>query len=268
MVFFTKIFVSHTTKTTPRMTSKPLVLLHGWGMNPSIWSALPEALAPGRARHPLALPGHGGSPWQPDWTALPHWAEACLAQAPEQAVWLGWSLGGLVALQAARQAPKRVKALILIASTPRFTQAQDWRLAMPADTFGQFHQSLLDDPTTTLQRFLSLQVRGSEQAPRLLKQLRQALAAAPATTPEALRIGLDLLREEDLRGPLPDVRQPTLWIFGQRDTLVPAALTERIDWLHPQASWVCIQGAGHAPFLSHPAQVSDAIHAFLAGIDA
>ncbi|WPL16269.1 Pimelyl-[acyl-carrier protein] methyl ester esterase [Thiorhodovibrio winogradskyi] len=248
------------------MHPDPLVLLHGWGMNPAIWSSLPDRLAAGRERIPLALPGHAGADWQTDWSALPDWADACLAQAPEQAVWLGWSLGGLIALQAARQAPKRVRALILIATSPRFTRAIDWRVAMPEETLAQFHAALLEDTKATLQRFLTLQVRGSEEAPRLLKQLRQALNSAPDAKPEALRIGLELLRDEDLRGPLPDIRQPTLWLFGERDTLVPAAVAERIAILHPQARVACLPGAGHAPFLSHAQRLSDLIHAFLAEV--
>jgi pimeloyl-[acyl-carrier protein] methyl ester esterase len=250
------------------MTPDPLVLLHGWGMNPAIWSALPDRLAPGHERLALALPGHGGAPWPAVGHDLPDWAAACLAQAPQRAIWLGWSLGGLVALQAARQAPERVRALILIGATPRFTQAVDWRLAMPEATLAQFHHSLLEDQAATLQRFLTLQVRGSEQAPHLLKQLRQALKVAPAGHPEALRLGLELLRDADLRGPLPDIRPPQLWLFGERDTLVPVAVAERLRLLLPEAHCERLPGAAHAPFLSHPAAVAEHINTFLAGIDA
>lgn len=249
------------------MRPDPLVLLHGWGMNPAIWSALPEGLAPEHERHALALPGHGGGTWQTPWTTLADWAQACLAQAPERAIWFGWSLGGLVALQAARQAPERISALMLMGTTPRFIQAVDWRVALPEATLAQFHQTLLEDQAATLQRFLTLQVRGSEQAPRLLKHLRHSLKAAPEAHPEALRVGLDILRDEDLRGPLPDLRQPQLWLFGERDTLVPAAVADRLNLLLPQAQCARFPGAGHAPFLSHPAAVVEAIHHFLAGID-
>jgi pimeloyl-[acyl-carrier protein] methyl ester esterase len=251
------------------MHPDPLVLIHGWGMNPAVWSALPDNLAAGHERVPLALPGHAGaaSARAPKSTTLPDWADACLAQAPEQAIWLGWSLGGLVALQAARQAPKRVRALILIGCTPRFTQAVDWQVAMAQETFDQFHSALLADQKATQQRFLTLQARGSDQAPQLLKQLRQTLKTAPAADPEALRVGLELLRDEDLRGPLPDIRQPTLWLFGERDTLVPAKVAERIAILHPHARVKRVPGASHAPFLSHSQALSGLINDFLAQVD-
>lgn len=273
-----------------------LVLLHGWGMNNGVWEALPKALGERFHLHPIELPGHGNAAYQPQWRDLPDWAGAVLAQAPPRAVWLGWSLGGLIALQAAlqtgtpgrplgpgqhapdphearrsaaassRQAAGRISALILVTATPRFVQAADWRAAMPAETFGGFHEALLGDPGTTLERFLSLQVRGSQDPRESLRRLRAGLAQRPQPQPEALLAGLDLLREEDLRARLADIRQSALWLFGERDTLVPAAVAERIELLMPSARCQTIAGAAHAPPLSHGEQVVAAISHFVQGI--
>ncbi|MBK5930650.1 alpha/beta fold hydrolase [Halochromatium salexigens] len=274
-----------------------LVLLHGWGMNNGVWDALPAALSERFHLHPIELPGHGHAPFQPHWRDLPDWADAVLAQAPEQAIWLGWSLGALVALQAALQTrspgrplgpgqhtpaqhalarslatsqtpsqrppASRIRALILVAATPRFVQAADWRAAMPAATFDGFHGTLRDDPDTTLERFLALQVRGSQDARETLRRLRAGLAERPQPHPEALLAGLDLLREDDLRARLADLEQPALWLFGERDTLVPAAVAERVALLMPQAQCRTIAGAAHAPLLSHGNEAADLITAFL-----
>ena len=75
--------------------------------------------------------------------------------------------------------------------------------------------------------------------------------------------GLDILREDDLRGPLPDIDRPSLWLFGQRDTLIPAGVAERIGLLMPNAQIQIIAGAAHAPFLSHADVVANEINAFL-----
>jgi len=56
---------------------------------------------------------------------------------------------------------------------------------------------------------------------------------------------------------------PSLWLFGERDTLVPAAVAERIAVLLPQARTRVIAGAAHAPFLSHADAVAAEIAAFL-----
>ncbi len=249
-----------------------LVLIHGWGMNAAVWDALPEALWAKLNQRRIELPGHGVSPFGPPCDggpgALWAWAEACLAAAPERAVWLGWSLGGLVAQAAALIAPKRIQALILMTATPRFVRAVDWTPAMPAETLAQFHDGLVADPGGTLSRFLALQVRGSEHARETLRTLRHELAAQPAPDPSALSLGLELLRDEDLRGPLPDLRPPSLWLFGSHDTLVPAAVAERLRILLPDARTRVIQGAAHAPFLSHPVETTEAISAFLQGLTA
>ncbi len=258
----------------------PMVLVHGWGMNAGVWSGLPEAMTAGHEIIAVDLPGHGGAPFSDDQWSLDHWANACLEQVAghssrqtpeheeEPAIWVGWSLGGLVALQAARLAPKRVAALVLLASTPRFVRAVDWQVAVPEGTLAQFHDGLLADPAGTLERFFTLQLRGSDDLRGQLRRLREAIATRPVPNPAALAKGLELLREEDLRGPLPDVQAPTLWLFGERDTLVPAAAAERLDLLMPEAETRVLPGAAHAPWLSHGAETSAAVAEFLQGIGA
>nr|WP_210424579.1 pimeloyl-ACP methyl ester esterase BioH [Marichromatium bheemlicum] len=241
--------------------SLPLVLLHGWGMNAAVWDGLPPQLG-GLPIQTIELPGHGArTPARADLWA---WADACLEAAPEEAVWLGWSLGGLVAQAAALRAPKRVRGLIQLTATPRFVQAADWRPAMAEETLGQFHQGLLDDPSGTLSRFLALQVRGSDAARETLRTLRQELAARPEPDPRALADGLDLLRDEDLRGQLPDIACPALWLFGSHDALVPAAVAERIELIMPGARTQVIAGAAHAPHISHRRETLTAIEGFVA----
>ena len=251
---------------------RDLVLVHGWGMNAAVWDTLPETFSTGLTRHPVELPGHGESPFGPlcegGSSALWAWADACLAAAPERAVWLGWSLGGLVAQAAALSAPERIQALVLMTATPRFVRSVDWTPAMPAETLAQFHDGLVADPEGTLSRFLALQVRGSEHARETLRALRHELSERPTPDPRALSLGLELLREEDLRGPLPDLRPPCLWLFGSHDTLVPAAVADRVKTLMPKCRTCVIQGAAHAPFLSHPVETAETVNGFLNGLAA
>jgi len=240
-----------------------LVLLHGWGMNAAVWEGLPTSLTAGWQLCRIELPGHGASPFEPRHDSCAAWADACLESAPERAVWIGWSLGGLIALEAALRAPERISALILLTATPRFVRAPAWAAAMEAKVLAQFHDGLLADPAGTLLRFLALQVRGSEGARDSLRTLRRELAQHPAPVPAALALGLDLLRDTDLRQGVAALACPTLWLFGQRDTLVPAAASEGIACLLPQARRQVIAGAAHAPFLSHPEETGEAIVRFL-----
>lgn len=228
-----------------------LVLLHGWGMSAAVWTPWLPALGRHWRVHALDLPGHGVA--APAAAAdLDAWAGQCLAAAPPRARWLGWSLGGQVALRAAALAPSRVEALCLVAATPRFVQADDWPAAMAPAVFGQFADALARDPQETLQRFLALQVRGAEQGRETLRTLRDALTQAPAPSAVGLRQGLDLLLGNDLRAGLDGLPQPALWLFGARDTLVPPEAAAAVAALLPAARVERIAAAGHAPFLSHP----------------
>jgi len=240
-----------------------LVLLHGWGMNAGVWRPVLDRLAASRRVTALDLPGHGASAFDPARSSLRDWATACLEAAPEQAVWLGWSLGAQVALQAALDAPARVSALVAVAGTPRFVQSDDWTDAMPDATFRQFAASLATDHAGTLERFLALQVRGGEAAREILRELHAAIRSRPPPQPGALRAGLELLLSADLRGALPALQPPSLWLFGERDTLVPVEVAHAVEALLPRAEVLVLHGAAHAPFLSSPARFLELLRSFV-----
>lgn len=229
----------------------------------SIFADLSAALADDVRLYPMDLPGQGAIPPPEDCRALDDWADACLDAAPQCATWLGWSLGGLIALAAALRAPERVESVVLLAATPRFVVADDWPRAMDASTFDAFRASLDEAPAATLARFAALEVKGAAAARTHLRQLRQMLAEAPDASPEALAIGLDLLRDTDLRAALRALDRPSLWLFGELDGLVPVGVADAIVGLCPSAQVERIRGAAHVPMLSHPVPCADLVHGFM-----
>ncbi|MDQ9387065.1 alpha/beta fold hydrolase, partial [Serratia marcescens] len=104
---------------------RDLVLLHGWGLNAEVWSCIQARLAPHFRLHLVDLPGYGRSQGFGA-LSLEQMTEIVLAAAPPQAWWLGWSLGGLVASQAALMQPERLKGLITVASSPCFAARDEW----------------------------------------------------------------------------------------------------------------------------------------------
>ncbi len=241
-----------------------LVLVHGWGLHGGIWECLLPLLEPEFRITRIDLPGHGRSAWN-DEVSLGDMAEAVLSVAPGRAHWLGWSLGSLVATQAALNAPARIGQLVLLAGTPCFVRRPDWPTAMQPGLLDTFARDLQQDYAATLNRFLALQVHGSENAGLVLRELRARLLEHGEPGTVALLAGLDVLRNTDLRERLPELVQRVLFLTGSRDTLVPAAAGQRAAQLVADGHSRIIDGAGHAPFIARPEAVASAVREFLAG---
>lgn len=242
---------------------RDLVLVHGWGMNGGVWTSLVTSLAADFRVTVIELPGHGDSEYDASLKSLDEWSSSLLNAAPERAVWLGWSLGGQLAMNVAVLAPERVSALVMMASTPRFVLGEDWPHALPPDTLLQFSERLLANPATTLSRFLSMQVLGAEHERETLKQLKHAMQHRPDPKAEALLGGLRLLLETDLRSSLADLRSPVLWLLGSRDALVPGGVAIELSKMLPQAEIRLLDKAAHALFLSHPQDCGKLLLEFL-----
>jgi pimeloyl-[acyl-carrier protein] methyl ester esterase len=244
----------------------PLVMLHGWGMHGGAWGEVVNTLAQHFQVHCVDLPGHGFSKNCCNAATaftLDTVAEELSARFDGSFNLLGWSLGGLIAQQWAAREPHKIRRLVLVASTPCFAERPDWNSGMPQETLGQFAADLEKHFGITLRRFLALQARGSENERELLTGLRERLFSRGEPNLAALRGGLDILRNADLRGILPNITQPVLAIAGQRDKLTPPQASLYLARAMPNARAVEIGGAAHAPFLSHPLAFIEHLKSFL-----
>lgn len=238
-----------------------LLLIHGWGLHSEVWDGFAEELAAEFRVTVVDLPGHGRSPPQGVFS-LHDAAAAVLAAAPAKALWLGWSLGGMVALEAAACRPQRVSRLVLMASNPRFVAAPDWP-GMDAAVLERFAADLAEDYRATLQRFLALVARGADSEAGGLRALRRRFAAGEPPDADALQAGLQILRDTDLRPELGRLAMPTLAVLGERDMLVPAAVGPLLAQLLGPGRVQTVAGAGHAPFLSDPARCASLLREFM-----
>ncbi len=242
----------------------PLVLLHGWGMDGGIWDNVVSRLAQQFRVHNVDLPGHGASGRSEEFV-LDNVVEQVAAHFDEPVHVCGWSLGGQVALRWAALRPQQLRKLVLVASTPCFVQREGWIHAMADGVLQEFAAALMDNPELTLKRFLALQLRGSEHEREILADLRARLFSRGKPDIDALRGGLEVLRDTDLRTSLPGLDHEVLVIAGDRDLLTPLAASVFMVETLPGARLVRVEGASHAPFLSHPEIFLDSMKDFLHG---
>jgi len=239
-----------------------MLLWHGWGMQPQIWQPLTETL---RAQHgvhaqAMPLPGYAGS-------AAPHphrarnAVHAMLADVAAPVTLCGWSLGAMLAMQAACLQPDKVARLILIGASPSFVTRPGWEHGIAPAMLDGFAAALATRPAAVMRHFISLCHRGDAQAARIGGEMASLPCALPAT--DVLTAGLAMLGDMDLRQAISELTQPVLLLHGMHDALVPpqaaAWLRERL----PQVRLDILPCAGHAPFLSDPHHCVAAIARFL-----
>jgi len=228
---------------------KPLVFIHGWAQSRQIWFQQNTVFSEARF---LNLPGHGGAPD----AEAGDWLEALATQLPDEpCVLVGWSLGGMLAMQLATAHPERVAGLALVASTPRFRATHSWPHGSHDAVFDGFREAVESGSMRALNRFFALMLHGDTISRADYNRLAKAgVDRDRRVSDRGLAAGLALLQQLDLREQIAGVIQPTLIIHGETDAIVPAAAGR---WLADNirgAARQIIPECGHAPFLTRPEQ--------------
>lgn len=237
-----------------------LMILPGWAMPGAAFAGLLPVLREHFHLTVIDLPGSGANAGVPAGGSLEAMASTVADAAPLHASWLGWSLGGMVAACVAANEPQRVQSLVTIGTNLTFVQRTGWQAAMPEATFDAFERDVAGDSDAALQRFLGLQCQGAIGARDDLRSLRELVATQPHAPRAALLEGLAVLRGADLRHIAADIRCPSLWIYGERDALVPVAVAEAVARRVSGAQTAVLPGVAHVPFFSG----SDLLRACLA----
>ena len=233
-----------------------LVFLHGWGQSQQVWfeqkKQYPDAYF-------LNLAGHGGRLDSDDCL------QDVIQQCPEQPfTLLGWSLGGMLAMRLAHQYPERIKALILLNTTPSFRQRDDWLYGCDAQTLAAFEQGIATQESKAMRRFFALMLQGEHVSRETYRNItKQAIDQQHPPSSFALKQGLNILSTWDLRSMLPDMIQPTCVIHGQQDAVIPVQAGKYLAEHIPDADFFSIAEAGHAPLLTHSQVLPTIVTLFL-----
>ncbi len=234
-----------------------IVLLHGWGLDRHIWQPLQTLL---KDQHVVTidLPGYGDQTGNHTEWKLDTLAKDIIARSPQQAIYVGWSLGGLLALCIALHQPQYIKALMTIATTPCFVQKPGWECAMDRLSFDTFKQSCQSDSVNCLNEFKHLiALNGDKKTARKIHRHHCHVDTA------TLLFGLELLATSDLRFALQSLACPTTHLFAKGDALVPAAVAESMRSLSPNANTLLIDNASHALPISHADVIAQQLDALI-----
>jgi len=252
------IYVERLVAKEPASQSENLVLIHGWGIGSKIWQPWLPLLNQHNHVYLFDLPGFGNNV-SIEWPSNDQLIDAMIEALPESAVVIGFSLGGMLSVELAERYPQKIKALITIASNVTYVQRDQWQEAMPEKIYQAFYQLVSEKPELAMKRFSGFLVKGAENEKTLLKELR---TLNDKTDINCLSNALTCLSELDNRQAIRNSQLPALYLFGEKDILVPVNAAYKI--VEPGYGHVeVINQAPHAPFLSHPEETWEKIEHFL-----
>ena len=253
-----------------RDNGSPLVLLHGFTGSSESWGTFGDQLAEHHTLVSVDIVGHGASdsPRGVDHyrmgTAAGDVVRAVAWAGFERANWLGYSMGGRLALTVAAHHPSAVERLILVGASPGIESDDDRAARVRADEllasqierdgirpFVDYWESI---PLFETQRALPPEIREAIRAGRL-KNSELGLA-------NSLR-GMGAGAQEPLHGKLADLGVPSLLIAGEADAKY-SALGATMARAMPCARATAIPDAGHAAHIEQPARTAQEVLAFLA----
>jgi pimeloyl-[acyl-carrier protein] methyl ester esterase len=181
-----------------------------------------------------------------------------LPKFDQSAVLLGWSLGGLRALQAVATEPERWLGVVLVGATPRFCTAPDWPQGVESARVRAMKVGLRKKPEETLRQFFT-----DVAKPAAPVAVEEKIRAALALGGDVLAKGLDELLDMDLRQAVTNETKPALGLHGRADRIIPCAAGE---WLAAQFvfnRFVAFDNVGHDLPLSASDKISVELKLFL-----
>lgn len=245
----------------------PVVLLHGVGLDRTVWSRV-EALLPGTTSA-IDLPGHGRQPRLTEPTDLAEMAADVVERMPAGPVHLvGFSLGSLIAQQIAIEAPERVRTLACVSSVCARTDDESAAVRGRLEGAGT-------DFRGSMERALERWFPADERAEDGVEDGAEAAGSSEGGVTEALReetrpvllanhpvsyrhaYAVFAAGDRELASRLGEITAPTLAITGELDPGSTPDMSRRIGERIPDARVVIVPGARHMLPVTHPEVLAD-----------
>ncbi|MCW4465524.1 alpha/beta hydrolase [Glutamicibacter sp. MNS18] len=221
-------------------TKQPrVVLLHGVGLDHSMWQPLQQLL--GRESVALDLPGHGAQPVLREKQNLASLAADVLSRIPvtEPVHLVGFSLGALIAQHIARFAPDRVRTLVAVNSVCRRTRSEsaavEQRLATAGTDFAEGVDRAIERWYPPAETRVPGEVIEATRRVLLANDLESYLHA----------YAVFARGDREIAGELAAIGQPTLAITGELDPGSTPQMSHRLGEVVPNCQVRIVPGARH-----------------------
>jgi sigma-B regulation protein RsbQ len=245
-----------------------MLFVHGFGCDQNMWRFVWPAFADEHRVVLLDHVGHGGSDRSAfdaaRYATLDGYAtdvlDVCHELELEDVTYVGHSVSAMIGALAAVREPERFARLVLIGSSPRYTDDGDY--------FGGFTTADIDGLLDALDSnhlgwsgAMAPVIMGNPDRPELGEELGNSFCA---TDPEIAKHFARVTFLSDNRADLPKVRTPALVLQCSEDAIAPEAVGEYVHRHLRDSELVLLRATGHCPNLSAPEETTDAIRAFLA----
>lgn len=228
----------------------PITLLPGLACDAEIWRDQARALSP---LWPVQV-----SDVHMRCATLPLMAATLLAEHAGELLLCGTSMGGMLALEVVRQAPQRVKALALLASSARPDTPELIRLR--SDAIVLFEQGRMHEVLRANIAFAFDPAHAAALAPRYLAMMDRAGAAQLVAQNRAV------MARADQRPLLPRIACPALVVVGASDRLAPPEHSQEMAGLIPGARFELLEECGHLLTWEQPQRLNALLLDWLAGL--
>ncbi len=257
--------------TTPYLEGgqgETVFLIHGFQSNKDIWSRMAKQLT--KHYHVIAidLPAHGDSNILMDKSyTVPEQAKRVIAimdklQLTQPVHIMGHSMGGAIAFYVAYLAPSHVKSLALMSSAGVISP-------QPSELYLRNQKGenpLIVRNKDDYKKMLAFTMSDAPYIPSPVIATLTRISIAREKIGEKIYQELNpkyFLNPEDV---LPQIKVPTLVLWGDQDKVINVSSAEVFKRLIPQAQVVIFNGIGHAPQLEHTKETAQAYETFLTSV--
>lgn len=232
---------------------RPVIVMHGWGCKASTVAVLAQAAAgSGTTVYNIDLPGFGDSTEPAEVWGVERYTSAIEEFARRLGLvrpsLIGHSFGGRISIvYASRNEVDKVILVDAAGIKPRrslryYAKVYSFKAA----------------------KYILPYIVGRKRADEIIDRWRgKAGSSDYKSASPKMRAIMSRVVNEDLKGLLPEIKAPTLLIWGEKDTATPMRDARLMQKLIPDAGLVSYPEAGHYSYLARPAQTQAVIQSFL-----